>query len=133
MNTPLPQFILSPDKGLSLHRSGSQIVTMMQATQSWRRGNSCSRFGSAYSHTTVRCSLIQRQMRPVFVVIADIFVHQAPDVTHVDDDHVVEEISAAVANPTLCDAVLPRAPEAGSLGLWSPKLFTVAITSSSKL
>src|ERR1035441_8720710 len=68
MNTPLPQFILSPDKGLSLHRSGSQIVTMMQATQSWRRGNSCSRFGSAYSHTTVRCSLIQRQMRPVFVV-----------------------------------------------------------------
>ena len=53
--------------------------------------------------------------------------------THVDDDHVVEEISAAVANPTLCDAVLPRAPEAGSLGLWIPKLFTVAITSSSKL
>lgn len=42
--------------------------------------------------------------------------------THVDDDHVVEEISAAVANPTLCDAVLPRAPEAASLGL-DPEAF----------
>lgn len=95
---------------------------MMQAAQSWHRGNSGSRFGSAYSHTTVRSSLIQRQMRPVFVVIADIFVHQAPDMTYVDDDHVVEEISEAVANPTLCDAVLPRAPEAGSLGL-DPEAF----------
>ena len=106
---------------------------MMQAAEPWHRNHFASYTEIPLCGPTRRRSLRQSKMCSVVVIIADIFVHQAPDMTHVDDDHVVEEISAAVANPTLCDAVLPRAPEAGSLGLWIPKLFTVAITSSSKL
>jgi hypothetical protein len=35
----------------------------------------------------------------------------------VENDHMVEQISAAVADPTLRNAVLPRASETSLLGL----------------
>jgi hypothetical protein len=37
--------------------------------------------------------------------------------SHIVGDHMIEQIAAAVANPKLCNAVLPRATEAGLLGL----------------
>ena len=35
----------------------------------------------------------------------------------VENDHMVEQIAAAVADPTLGNAILPRTSKAGSLGL----------------
>jgi hypothetical protein len=43
----------------------------------------------------------------------------------IQNDHMVEQIAAAVADPTLGDAVLPRTSEAGPLGLDAEALHRV--------
>ena len=51
------------------------------------------------------------------MLVADVFSHQALQMPLAEDDHVVEQISAAISDPTLGDTVLPRTTEAGSLRL----------------
>jgi len=71
-------------------------------------------------------------MSPVLVEVTGILVYQAFQVPFVENDHVVEQVPAAVANPTLGNTVLPRTSETFRFG-WMPKLFTVLTTSSLKL
>lgn len=54
-------------------------------------------------------------MRSVLVVIADVIGHEPLQMTFVEDDHVVKQIPAAVANKSLGHAVLPRTLETRSL------------------
>ena len=56
-------------------------------------------------------------MSPVFVVIIDVFVHEAFEMAFVQNDHVIEQIPAAGTNEAFRHSVLPGASEAGSLGL----------------
>src|SRR5947209_2762661 len=56
-------------------------------------------------------------MRSVIVVILDVFIHQALEVTFVDRNHMVKRIPATVSNPSLCNTILPWTLETGSLGL----------------
>jgi hypothetical protein len=56
-------------------------------------------------------------MRPVLVIIADVLVHQTFQMPLVQDNHMIEQITAAVADPTFGNAILPRTSKAGSLGL----------------
>ena len=67
--------------------------------------------------TTGGRSLRQRNMRSVVVVVADVIIHESFQMPRIEHDHVVEQIATAVADPALSDTVLPRTPEAGSLGL----------------
>jgi hypothetical protein len=55
-------------------------------------------------------------MRSVIVVIADVLRHQLLQVSFVEHNDVVEQVPSAVADPSLCNPILPRAAEAGSLG-----------------
>ena len=97
--------------------SGGQIVAMMQSAEPWHRYNPMVAFGILLCITTGRGSLRQRKMRAVLVIITDVLVHEAFQMPFVENDHMVEQISAAVADPTLRNAVLPRASETSLLGL----------------
>lgn len=45
----------------------------------------------------------------VFVIVADVLVHQALEVPLIRDDYVVEQISPAIAHKAFREAILPRA------------------------
>ena len=57
---------------------------------------------------TCRSSLLQRKMCSVIVVITDVLAHQAFQMPFVEHDYMVEQITPAVADPTLSNPVLPR-------------------------
>jgi hypothetical protein len=56
-------------------------------------------------------------MRPVLMIVANIFAYQTFQVPFIQDDHVVEEIPLAVTDPTLRNAILLWTSKAGSFGL----------------
>jgi hypothetical protein len=97
--------------------SGGQLVAMMQATKPWHRNNPATDSGLGLCFTTGWRSLIQSKMRSVVVVVADVPIHQAFEMAFIQNDHMVEQVAAAVADPALCHAVLPRTAETGSLRL----------------
>src|ERR1035438_3283752 len=97
--------------------SGSQIVAMMQTAEPGHGYDSGTCFEIRLCATTGRSSLRQGQMCPIVVVVTDVFIHQTFQMPFIHDGYVVEQISAAVADPALCDTVLPRTSEAGPLGL----------------
>ena len=98
---------------------------MMQTAQPWHRYNSAIYTRLAHGFTTGRRSLRQREMRPVLVVVADVLIHQAFEMPFIENDHVIDQIAAAIADPTFGDTVLPRTPEAGSLLLDAEALYGI--------
>jgi hypothetical protein len=44
-------------------------------------------------------------MRSIFVIVAEVFIQQVFQMPFIHHDHVVKEIPAAVANPTLGDTI----------------------------
>lgn len=63
------------------------------------------------------CSLFQRKMGPVLMVVTDVLVHEGFQMPFIHSNHMVEQITTTAADPTLGDTVLPRTSEAGSLGV----------------
>jgi hypothetical protein len=53
-------------------------------------------------------------MSPIFVVIADVFFQQSCQVPLIQNNHMVEQLSAHTPNPALSDAVLPWTLKRGS-------------------
>jgi hypothetical protein len=51
--------------------------------------------------TTRRSTLLQREMRSIFIVVPDVFVHQQFQMPLIRRDHMVDQIAAPVANPGL--------------------------------
>jgi len=90
---------------------------MMQTAEPLYRYNSAAHSGVACCFTTRRRSLRQRKMSSVIVIIKNVLVHQPFEMTLIHNDDMVKQIAAAVADPALGDAVLPRASETGPLGL----------------
>jgi len=90
---------------------------MMQSAEPWHRNDSAAHFRVTQCFAASRRSLRQRKMSSVLVVIADVLIHEAFQMPFVENDHMVEQIAATVADPTLRNAVLPRTSEASSLGL----------------
>ena len=66
--------------------------------------------------------LLQPEVRPVLVVVTDVLAHQTLQMPFVYYDDMIQQVPAAVADEALGDAVLPRAAEAGPLGLDSEAL-----------
>ena len=110
--TLLPSIALRMDQRA---RSGAQIVAMMKTAESWYRYDPSTGARIPFSTTTGRRSLRQREMRPVFVIAANVLTHQAFQMPLIQDNYMVKQIAAAVADPALGHAVLPRTAEAGSL------------------
>jgi hypothetical protein len=97
--------------------SGGQIVAMMQAAKPWHRNDSATRFAVTRYFAASRRSLRQRKMSSVHVVIADVLIHEAFQMTFVENDRMVKLVAAAVPDSTLRNTVLPWTSEAGPLGL----------------
>ena len=105
--------------------SGGQIVAVMQSTKSWHGCDPTTWMGIRRSGTTRRSSFLQRKMRSIFMVVPDVFVHQPFQMPLIHHDHMVDQITAAVANPALGNAVLPRTSEADPFGLDAEALHCV--------
>ena len=105
--------------------SGCQIVAMMQAAEPGHRYNSVINTGILDCFTTGGRSLRQRNMSSVLVVVPDVLVHQAFQMAFVHNNYIVEQIPAAVADPSLGHAILPRTSEAGPLRLDAKALHRV--------
>ena len=95
--------------------SGGQIVAMMQAAVPGHGYDTATSIGIHHSFPARQSFVRQQEMRPVVVIVADVFVHQAFQMPFIKNDHVVEQIAAAVADPPLGNTVLPRTSEACSL------------------
>lgn len=70
--------------------SGSDVVSMMHAAKSRHGDNTCTRPSRYCSSTPSRSLLFQSEMRPVLVVVADIFIHQPLQMAFVENDEMVE-------------------------------------------
>ena len=90
---------------------------MMQTAEPGHRYNLTACYGLRPCFAAGRRSLRQREVRSVFVVVTDILVHQPPQMSFVQHYYMVEQISSTTADPTLGNAVLPRASKAGLLWL----------------
>ena len=62
---------------------------MVQAAESGHRYNAKPAAGTRFCRTAGRRFLHQRKMSSVIVVILDVFIHQARQVTFVDRNHMV--------------------------------------------
>lgn len=82
-----------------------------------------SSFQPRRSFATCRGLLAEAKVRPVIVVVKDVFIHQPFQMPLVHNDHVVEQIPATTPNPAFCNAVLPGTAKAGSSRLDSKALY----------
>src|SRR5258707_12678661 len=57
---------------------------------------------------------LQSQMGPVEMVVTNVFREQAFQVTLVQRNYVIQQVSTAASHPTFCHSVLPRAAERSS-------------------
>ena len=89
----------------------------MQTTKSWHGYDWATDIPVFLWFATRRCSLCEREMCSVVVVVKDVRVQQPLQLSFIQDDHMVKQIPAAVAHPTLGNPVLPWTSEAGPL--WS--------------
>jgi hypothetical protein len=70
-------------------------------------------------------SLGQREMSSIIAVVTAVLAQQSFQMQLIEHDHVVEQIAATGADPTLCHAVLPRTSKAGSFGMDAKTLYRV--------
>ncbi len=98
---------------------------MMETAEPWHRQDLMAAALILPCGMTRRRFLRQREMRPVLVIIADVLVHQTFQMPLVQDRHMIEQITAAVVDPTFGNAILPRTSKAGSLGLDAEALHCV--------
>jgi hypothetical protein len=90
---------------------------VVQSTESRQRDDLAQAGDCRRGSSTTRRVLSQSEMSSVFVVIADVFFQQPSQVSLVQNDHVVEQVSTHTSNLTLGDAVLPRTSKRGSYRL----------------
>jgi hypothetical protein len=97
----------------------------MQATKSWHGYDWATYIRVLLWFAIRRCSLCEHEMCLVVVVVKDVLVQQAFQMPFIYNDHMVKQIPAAVANPTLGNTVLPWTLETGPLWLNAKALHCV--------
>ena len=104
--------------------SSGQIVTMMQTAKSWHGNDQTASARALFCLTIGRRTLRKQEIRSILVIVRNVLVPQSPQMTLIEDDHIVKQIPAAVANPALSNPVLPRTPEADSFRLDTQNLYS---------
>ncbi|HVU48664.1 MAG TPA: hypothetical protein VHD85_21230 [Terracidiphilus sp.] len=97
--------------------SGSDVVSMMQAAEPRHGNDFCIQCCVLLGLAPTRSVFSQPEMRSIFVVIADVFVHQAFQMALIKNDDMIEQIAAAISDESFGNAVLPGALKTVSLGL----------------
>ena len=90
---------------------------MMQTAEPRHGYNSATCRRVHFCFTALRRSLHQREVRAILMIVTDVLVHQAFQMTLIQNNDMIEQIPAAITNPALSNAVLPRTSEAGSFRL----------------
>ena len=96
---------------------------MMQTAEPWHRYNFAMSTGLVRGFAIAGSSLRKREMGPVPVVVANVINHQAFQMLLVQNNHMIEQVAAAVADPALGNAVLPWAQKTGPLWLDAETLY----------
>lgn len=73
---------------------------MMQITEPWHRFNPAIHIGPPHRFTTCSRLLRQRKTCPVLVVVTDVLVHQTFQMPLVQDNQIIEQITATVNRGT---------------------------------
>jgi len=87
---------------------------MMQPTQPLMREEVSRGYGAA---STVWCFLPESKMGAILVVIANVFRQQAFEMSLIQRNCVIQQISTAAFNATLGNTVLPRTFERHTQGI----------------
>ena len=98
---PLPHFFVESERDSCRGSSGGKVVAMMQTAKPWHGYDLAACTKILFSRTNERRSFRQSKMSSVHVVILDVLIHKSFQMPFIEDDHVVEQIAAAIANPTL--------------------------------
>jgi len=92
---------------------------MVQSAES-REGVDLASHRRTYRRWTTCWRILRKsEVRPIFMVVANILGHQPFEVPLVQDDHVVQQVSSATPDPALRDTVLPRTAKGSPGGLTS--------------
>jgi hypothetical protein len=81
---------------------------MVQSAESTEGENFAPRSRTHRCWPTCWRILGESEVRPIFMIIANVLGHQPLQVLLIQDDHVVQQVSAATPHPALRDTVLPR-------------------------
>src|ERR1700724_1572729 len=125
MGTPVPHLILNSASRCSRKQLRPPDCSDDAGRQVLARYDSAAGFGILLSLTSGRGSLRQREMRPVFVIIANVLPHQTFQMPLIQNNYMVKQLASAVPDPALGHAVLPRTAEPGSLRLNAEALHSV--------
>jgi hypothetical protein len=86
----------------------------MQTTESWHRDNLVATRRRGRCNSTTGSVLSKSEMSPVLVVVTDVLIQQPSQMSAIQHDHMIQEISTYTANPALGNSVLPRTAECGA-------------------
>ena len=96
------------------HQDAShQAVTVVETPDARKTDDSRTRRGPGFHGSTDRC-ISNRGMDSLRVVVIDVFAEQPSQVVFVQDDYVIEQLSANASDDSLSGSVLPWASEAPS-------------------
>lgn len=88
---------------------GAALVPMVEPAEDRQRDHRCSAF-RLVDFSAVRCVLAEGQVGTGLVVVDAIGAEQAPGMSLVEDDDVVEQLSPDGADDAFGEGVLPRRP-----------------------
>src|SRR5664280_2093399 len=91
--------------------SGSPVIAVMQPAHA-SLANHCTVFPRACPAS--RRLLVQPQVRSVVVIIGNVLGEESLQMTLIQRDHVVEQVTAAASDPTLGGPILPGTPNRGT-------------------
>jgi hypothetical protein len=112
-DSALLRFVSNSEQRRSSGDSSGPNISMMQPADSGRGKNPAVHRGARFHRTSSGRSFAQRKMRSVFMVVADVLTHETFQMTLIENNHMIEQVPAAVANPAFCNIVLPRTSETG--------------------
>ena len=83
----------------------------MVATESWNTDNVSASAVTLGLFAAKGSLLVQAEMSPVIVVVTNLLIHQPFQMPLIENDHMIEQITTAIAYEALGHAILPRALE----------------------
>lgn len=72
---------------------------MMEAAEPWHGDNFAAGACILRCHTASWSLLVEPKMRSVVIVVIDVLTHQALQMAFIENDHMVEQVAAAVGYP----------------------------------
>ena len=89
---------------------------MMQANDAREKHQTCrlARLGRSRPHR--QCAFFKRVVDLVRVIIRDVILDQTAQMNVVEDNQVIEKLSATASDPAFCHSILPRACRANACG-----------------